>query len=142
MVKRIAWNTLAFVAGIFLGSVANIVLVNLGPVIVPLPDGADVTSMEGVKESMKLFTPMNFLFPFLGHAIGTLVGAFVAAKLAASHGFKLAMGIGVLFLLGGIAAIRMIGGPLWFQVADLVLAYIPMACLGANLAGAPKSSEV
>lgn len=142
MVKRIAWNTLAFVSGIILGSVANIVLVNVGPVIAPLPEGADVTSMDGVRESMRLFTPMNFLFPFLGHAIGTLVGAFIAAKLAASHRFKLAMGIGVFFLLGGIAAIRMIGGPIWFQIADLVLAYIPMAYLGWSLAGAAKPRMV
>lgn len=142
MRKHIARNILAFVAGVFLGSIANIAFVNLGPVIIPLPEGVDVTSMEGVKESMKLFTPMNFLFPFLAHAIGTWVGAFITAKLAASSRLELAIGIGVFFLLGGIAAIRMIGGPLWFQVADLVLAYIPMAYLGWKLAGAATSREL
>ncbi len=141
MAQRIAWNILAIVAGIFVGSFANILLVNLGPIIIPLPEGADVSSMEGLKDSMKLFRPMNFLFPFLGHAIGTFVGAFVVAKLAASHRFKLAIGIGVFFLLGGIAAIRMIGGPLWFQVADLVLAYLPMSYLGASLAQPKKSAS-
>ncbi len=47
---------------------------------------------------------------------------------------KIAIGIGCFFLLGGIAMILNCGGPLWFIVADLVLAYIPMAVLGGFLA--------
>ena len=38
------------------------------------------------------------------------------------------------FLLGGVAAVSMLGGPLWFNIADLLLAYIPMSFLGATLA--------
>jgi hypothetical protein len=132
-------NVLAVIAGVVLGSVANISLVNIGPSIVPLPEGADVSSMEKLQESMALFTPANFLFPFLGHAVGTLVGAFVAAKLAASHAKYLALGIGLFFLAGGIAAVAMLGGPLWFMVADLGLAYLPMAYLGAVLAGGKQA---
>lgn len=128
-------NVLAVLAGVVVGSVVNISLVNAGPIVVPLPEGADVSTMEKLQESMALFTPANFLFPFLGHAVGTLAGAFVAAKLAASHPMKLALGIGVFFLVGGIAAIRMIGGPLWFQATDLLAAYIPMGYLGGMLAG-------
>ncbi len=40
MAKHLVWNTLAIVAGIFIGSLVNIVLVNLGPLLVPLPEGA------------------------------------------------------------------------------------------------------
>jgi hypothetical protein len=83
---------------------------------------------------MALFRPVHFLMPFLAHALGTLAGAFVAAKLAASHQRQLALGIGVLFLLGGIAAVAMLGGPTWFIATDLLLAYIPMSLLGAALA--------
>ncbi len=142
MAKHLVWNTLAIVAGIFIGSLVNIVLVNLGPLLVPLPEGADVSSMESLKASMKLFKPVNFLFPFLGHAIGTLVGAFVAAMFASSHKFKLAICVGVFFLAGGIAAIQMIGGPFWFQAADLLLAYIPMSILGAQLALRKKTTAL
>ncbi|MDH3628717.1 MAG: hypothetical protein OEV00_15230 [Acidobacteriota bacterium] len=128
-------NILAVIAGFIVGSLVNMGLVNIGPSIVPLPEGADVSTMETLRESMKLFTPVNFIFPFLAHALGTLVGAFVAAKLAVSHKMKFAIGIGVFFLLGGITAISMIGGPPWFNVTDLVLAYIPMGYLGGILAG-------
>ncbi len=128
-------NTLAAISGFVVGSVVNMVIVNTGPLVIPLPEGADVSTMEGLRESMKLFTPVNFICPFLAHALGTLTGAFVAAKLAASHRMKFAIGIGVAFLLGGVAAASMLGGPMWFNVSDLLLAYIPMGFLGGILAG-------
>ena len=137
--KPAANITLAVLAGIAIGSVVNIGIVNAGPFLIPLPDGADVSTMESLRDSMELFTPVNFITPFLAHALGTLAGALVAAKLAASHRVKAAVGVGAFFLLGGIAAISMLGGPLWFSVADLLLAYIPMGYLGAVLAGATRA---
>jgi len=97
-------------------------LVTVGPSIIPLPAGADVSTMEGLAESMK--------FPFLAHALGTLVGAFVAAKLAASHHMMCAMIIGFVFLIGCISMVYMVGGPMWFMAADLIVAYLPMGYLG------------
>ena len=90
--------------------------------------------MENVRDSMALFTPINFICPFLAHALGTLAGAFVTASLAVSRHVEYAFGIAVFFLIGGISAVSMIGGPMWFNVADLLLAYIPMGFLGAKLA--------
>ena len=128
-------NILAIVVGIIVGSVVNITLVNLGPVLIPPPEGTDITSMEGLKASMKLFEPINFLFPWLGHALGTLVGAFLAAKIAASRKLLLAMVIGIVFLIGGIMMVVQLPSPMWFNVVDLVGAYLPMAWLGHKLAG-------
>lgn len=133
--KPVVKNTLAVIAGVVGGGLVNMVLVNIGPSVIPLPEGADVSTMEGLRESMELFTPANFISPFLAHALGTLVGAFIAARFAASHHVKLALGIGAFFLMGGIAAVSMFGGPLWFKVVDLLLAYIPTSLLGATLAG-------
>jgi hypothetical protein len=135
----IARNVFAAIVGFVVGSVVNMGLVNVGTSVVPLPDGADVSTMEGLRESMKLFTPANFIFPFLAHALGTLAGAFTAARLAASHPMKFAICIGVFFLLGGITMVVMCGGPGWFIAADLLLAYIPMGYLGGILAGGTRS---
>ena len=126
-------NIFAVIAGIFLGSVVNMALVNLGPMIVPLPDGADITTQEGLRESIHLMQPANFIFPFLAHALGTLAGAFVAAKLAVSRQRNLALLIGVFFLIGGIMMVVAVGGPLWFKALDLLVAYIPMGYLGGKL---------
>ncbi|NNF35149.1 MAG: hypothetical protein HKN68_13630 [Saprospiraceae bacterium] len=127
-------NILAVIAGIVIGSIINSGLVNLGPSIIPPPEGADLTTIDGIKASMELFEFKNFIFPFLAHALGTLAGAFAAAKLAANNNMKFALGIGAFFLLGGISVIMMVGGPLWFNILDLVVAYIPMGYLGGKLA--------
>lgn len=61
----------------------------------------------------------------------------------AIQNIKLAMVIGVLFLFGGIQMARDFPAPLWFDVVDIVLAYISMGFLGWNLEGSmqvkPKS---
>jgi hypothetical protein len=127
-------NILAVIAGIVVGSVVNMGIISVSGTIIPPPDGADVTTMEGLKASMHLFQPKHFIFPFLAHALGTFVGAFLAAMIAASHKMKFALGIGVFFLAGGIVAVFMLPSPTWFAVVDIVGAYIPMAYLGGTLA--------
>jgi len=92
-----------------------------------------VTTTEGLKASMHLFQPKHFLMPLLAHALGTLAGALVAATIAATHKMKFAMGIAVFFLAGGIASVAMLPSPVWFAVADLVLAYLPMGYFAGKL---------
>jgi hypothetical protein len=131
----IAKNILAAIVGIVVGSAVNLGLVTIGMSVVPLPEGTDVSTMEALRESMKSLAPVNFIFPLLAHALGSFTGAFVAVKLAASHHMKFAIGIGVCFLIGGIAMVLNCGGPMWFIASDLLLAYIPIALLGGFLAG-------
>ena len=102
--------------------------------IIPPPPGVDVTTEEGLKAGMHLFKPINFLMPFLAHALGTFAGAFVAAWIAANSKLLWAMLVGVFFLIGGTAMVFMIPSPTWFTIVDLVLAYFPMAWLGYKLA--------
>ena len=59
--------------------------------------------------------------------------ALVAAGIAANNKIKLAMVIGVLFLIGGIYAVSMIPAPMWFNVTDLVGAYLPMAFIAGKI---------
>jgi hypothetical protein len=126
-------NTLAVVAGLVLGSVVNMGLIMISGSVIAPPAGADVTTLEGLQKSMHLFEPRHFLFPFLAHALGTLAGALAAAVLAASRRVALALLIGVLFLAGGVANVLMLPSPMWFNVVDLVGAYLPMAWIGGRL---------
>lgn len=132
-------NTIAAVVGIVTGSVVNMALVMTGPKIIPPPAGVDMTKAESLAASVHLLEPKHFLFPFLAHAIGTLVGALVAYWIAASYRAVFAWVIGVVFLAGGIAASLMIPAPKWFIALDLLVAYLPMAwlavCLGRRLSG-------
>jgi len=123
-------NIIAVVAGVVLGSIVNMGIVMISGSIVPPPEGADVSTMEGLRNSMHLFQPIHFLFPFLAHAIGTLIGAFLTAIIAAKNKIILALLIGVFFLAGGIYSVVGLPSPLWFTIVDLVGAYIPMAWIG------------
>ena len=127
-------NVLAVIAGAVVGSIVNMALVMLGPMIIPLPAGADVTTTEGLKASMHLMETKNFIFPFLAHALGTLAGAFTAAKIGVNHKMTMAFIVGVLFLAGGYINMQMVGGPDWFNALDLLVAYLPMGALGGWLA--------
>jgi hypothetical protein len=127
-------NTLAVLAGIVVGSVVNGALISVSSSIIPPPNGADVTTVEGLKASIHLFEPKNYLFPFLAHALGTLIGAFIATKFAATNHFKMALIVGTLFFIGGIMNVMMLPAAMWFNVLDLTMAYFPMAWLGNKLA--------
>jgi hypothetical protein len=125
--KPIVKNILAVIVGLVAGSAVNMGIIMISGSIIPPPEGADNTTMEGLKASMHLFQPKHFLFPFLAHSLGTFVGALLAAIIAANRKMLFAMVIGVFFLAGGIINVIMLPSPLWFTVVDLVLAYIPMA---------------
>ena len=123
-------NTLALLAGLLAGGVVNMGLIMLGSIIVPLPAGIDATDMESLKAGMHLFGPQNFIFPWLAHALGTLVGAAATVSLSVSHKLQSALIVGAFFLAGGITNVFMLPSPVWFVVVDVALAYIPMAWLG------------
>jgi hypothetical protein len=125
---------IAVIAGIVAGSVVNMALIGIGPHVIPLPAGADASTTDGLKSAMPSFEPRHFLFPWLAHAVGTFVGAFVATLLAPRRPLAPALAVGIFFLLGGIAAAVMLPAPLWFEVVDVVLAYLPAAWLAHRVA--------
>jgi hypothetical protein len=127
-------NFLAVVLGVVVGEGVNMALIIVGPHVIPPPAGVDMTSTQGLIASMHLLGPQHFVFPFLAHALGTLVGAMVAYLVAATHRSAFSYAIGAVSLAGGIAAAFMFPAPIWFIVLDLVVAYIPMAWIGACLA--------
>ncbi len=131
--NSIAKNILAVILGLILGSAVNMGIIMISGSIIPPPEGADVTTMVGLKESIHLFQPKHFIFPFLAHALGTFTGAFLTVLMAANHKMKFALSIGVLFLIGGIVNTFMLPAPTWFVVVDLAGAYIPAAWLAMKL---------
>lgn len=127
-------NILAVVAGIVVGSIVNMGIIMISGSVVPPPEGVDPTNIDSLAENMHLFKAKHFIIPFLAHALGTLVGAYLAAKIAAGKKMNYALAVGIFFMLGGITNAFMLPAPAWFIVVDLVLAYIPMAWLGRRLA--------
>lgn len=134
-------NILAVIAGFIIGSIVNMGIIMSSSYIVPPPSGVDVQTMEGLKAGMHLFEPKHFIIPFFAHAIGTLSGAFVAAKIAGTSPIVYAMIVAVLFCIGGLANVIMLPSPIWYTAADLLLAYLPMGYWGYRLADRPRTGE-
>ncbi len=126
-------NILAVILGWLGGSAVNMALIQIGHKLIPIK-GIDPNDMNALAEVMPTLEFEYFIFPFLAHALGTLVGAAIAGVIAASHKMKFSLVIGGLFLLGGIVINYMLPGPTWFAVTDIVIAYIPMAWFGGKIA--------
>lgn len=124
----------AVLLGLVAGSALNMALIAVSGHIIAPPSGVDMTTAEGIRAALPQLEPRHFLFPFLAHALGTLVGACVAAKVAKHYAFAGALFVGTCFFAGGILAATMIPAPTWFIVADLSIAYFPFAMLGYWLA--------
>lgn len=135
IMNPIVKNILAVIAGLIIGSIVNMGIIILSASIIPPPKGGDTTTMEGLQATMYLFEPKHFIMPFLAHALGTLVGAFVTAKIAATRKMLFSLLVGAFFFIGGAISASSLGGPIWFNALDLIVAYFPMAFLGWKLAG-------
>lgn len=125
-------NILAVIVGWLSGSIINMGIVSLGHKLFPI-EGIDPNDMEALAAAMPNMEFKYLIFPFLAHALGTLVGAAIASYIGVGHKMKLALGVGVIFLIGGIAVNIMIPGPLWFTIIDIIFAYIPMAWIGGSI---------
>lgn len=134
-------NVLAVLAGLVIGSVLNMILITISPMVIPHPAGVDVSTAEGLSKAMQVFEPRHFIMPFLAHAVGSLVGALVAYLIAASYKKHIALLVGALFLCGGLAASIMIPAPAWYIALDLLVAYLPMAWLGSKLGARMKQEK-
>lgn len=126
-------NILAVVAGCLIGGVVNMGIIMISGSIIPPPNGADVTTVEGLKASMHLFHPINFVMPFLAHSLGTFAGALLAALIAANRKMIFALVVGLFFLAGGITDVYLLPAPAWFAVLDLAGAYIPFAYFAGKI---------
>ena len=133
--KSFLGNVGAVLLGILLGGTVNMAIVYAGGKLMPPPPGVDVSDPASIDAHLAEYSVAQLLAPFVAHAAGTLVGAVVAARLSATRPRSAALMVGSIFLIGGIAAWRMLPAtPTWFAMLDLGVAYLPMGWLGARLA--------
>ncbi len=119
-------NALSSLVGIIVGMISNICLIILGSFIIVAPH--NMNPMDATNWSL-----VYFIFPFLAHSLGTLMGAVVASKISKNNSILVPMFVGLYFLFGGMYMAFIMPAPLWFLLCDLTLCYIPMALIGWNL---------
>ena len=128
--KKILFNLIAVLIGLFVGALVNGVIINLSNQIIPPPPGANLKTMEGLIHAMSIMEPKHFIMPFLAHALGTFIGAALSCLIAKSHLLMVALLIGLSFFIGGFMMVLQLPSPLWFDLIDLIFAYFPTAYLG------------
>lgn len=127
-------DTFLFVAALVIGMCVNMALIYVGIYLVPLPDGVDINTREGLKAALPLLEFSHFVFPYLAHAMGTFTGAYCIVRWASIHKQRRALVVGAVFFIGGCINMVEMPSPYWFLVADLTLAYFPMAWLAYRIA--------
>jgi hypothetical protein len=72
--------------------------------------------------------------PFLAHALGTMLAALIIVLRVDAYHQKFAIGAGLIFFTAGAINVYLLPAPFWFNVVDLIGAYMPMAFTGYMLA--------
>jgi hypothetical protein len=104
-------NILAVIVGLVIGGALNMSLIMVSGHIIPPPEGFDLSIPEELKATMPFMQPKHFLFPFLAHALGTFVGALLAALIAANNKMRFAFAIAIFSLIGGIMEVMTLPSP-------------------------------
>jgi len=130
--KPIFKNILAVIIGFIVGNIVNYHLFHYGFTVFPID--ADINDMEALAKVFPTLSLKYYIFPFLAHALGTFIGTFLVALIAGTHKMKLALGVGVTFLIIGIIAAIIVPTPLWYKFVDIIFGYIPMAWIGGKIA--------
>jgi hypothetical protein len=130
-------NILAISAGFIAGMALNGWLISVSPSIIDLPEGVDPNKLESIKAHIHLYKWQHFIMPFVAHAFGTLIAAYIAAKIWIGNKMITGYIFGSFFLVGGVTMVYLIGNPPVIPtVLDLIFAYFPMGWIGAKLGGA------
>ena len=106
-------NIAAVIAGLVVGMIVNLALIQLNTVFYPLPDGVDMTNIAQMKDAVQGMPAAAWILVFAAHLGQAFVGGWVAARLGASRPMMLAMIVGVLSLAGGVANAVMLSAPVW-----------------------------
>lgn len=128
-------NIGAVVAGLLVGSIFNMSISMLSAkVLFPMPEGTNMQDPVAMNAYIAGLPVAAMLIVMIAHLGQSFLGAWVAARLAASTPMALALAlmVGGFSLLGGIMNMMSLSLPTWMMI-ELPL-YLVMAWLGGRLA--------
>jgi hypothetical protein len=121
--------------GVAIGIVFAVEAINAR--IYPLPPGTDYSDPEQMRAVMTRLPRAALVIVLLGWGLATVVGAWIAARVAGRRQGP-AWTVGVVLLAAAVFNLLELPHPFWFWVAGVAL-FLPAAWLGARLAGAVQS---
>lgn len=138
-------SALRSISAILMGFITGVVIiagcVYANSRLFPLPQGIDAGDAAAVNAAMSAMPAKALILVLVGWAVGTIGASFMAARFAGEFKSLHGLLMGLIFLGGGISAMRQIHRPLWFWIVGIAL-YFPAAIIGSSLAvsreGAPS----
>lgn len=121
---------LAVVTGILVAFVVITIVEGTSGRIYPVPEGADISTPEGLKAVFATRPMGAFLMVLLAHLLGALSGGAVS-RLIDKTNASVPLIVGGILMFFGLINLLMLPHPLWFWV-DLAI-YLPAAHYGAKL---------
>lgn len=111
------WRNIgAVLAGMFVGSAANMAVILTSQAMFPPPAGADLQDPAQFQTYLDTLPVTAFLMAILAHMLQAGLGGWLAARLGASRPMLLAMIVAGLTLLGGVANLLMLSAPTWMWI--------------------------
>lgn len=123
-------SVLAVLAGAVTAFVLIAVIELLDHRIYPLPPDVDPSDPKELAAAMAQAPVGALLLVLLGWAVGTVAGAWVAARTAGRFHLVHGMIVGVLLLCAAVANMLSLPHPVWFWIAAVAL-FLPCAYLGS-----------
>jgi hypothetical protein len=133
---RVLRSVAAVVGGFVAASIVMMIVETVnGHVLHPeLAKAAEgMTDREAVRALLATAPVSAFLVVIAGWVLGSVIGGWLAARLAGRAGITHGLALGALLTLAGVANNLMVPPPLWFWFASLVV-LLPSAYAGARLA--------
>ena len=132
-------NIIAVVVGVIVGMVFNMAVVILNTaVLFPVPEGFNWNDPEAVGAYFTDLPLTAFLVVLVAHLGQAFFGGLVAALISRNAAMTVAMIIGVLSMLAGIANMMMVPNPAWMWIE--VPLYLVAAWLAGRIVLAVKST--
>jgi hypothetical protein len=134
-------SILALVFGFIVANVVILTIDFAGHAVYPPPTGLDLRDPASLRAAIAKMPTGAFVLLVAGGAVGTTVGAWVAARVSRRRPLLHGLIVGGLVTLGAIANALMIPHPLWFQVVSPV-SILPAAYAGVWLANRGKRTSL
>lgn len=130
--KSLIRNILAVLAGLTVGVALIMLVQTIGHSIYPATGTVDMNDEEAMRAFVAALPAGALWFVIASYFFGSMGGAAVAAAISRNSKMRLALLIGFVLLLSGLANLVMIPHPFWFSLVT-VLVFIPAAWLGGWL---------
>lgn len=109
-------NVGAVFAGLFIGAIVNMAILMVSWTIYPMPPGMDMNDPDQMNAYLATLPTTAFLFAMAAHLAQAFVGGWIAARISEDAPMRVAMIVGILSLLGGVANMFNLDAPSWMWI--------------------------